>query len=61
MIADEKLALVLATTNPWFHFFHGAFAQASVKRLVTSLSQALAREPHEESVGDISPSEMRPL
>ena len=51
MIADEKLALVLATTNPWFHFFHGAFAEASVKRLVNSLSQALACEPHEETAG----------
>jgi hypothetical protein len=61
MIAEEKLALVLATTNPWFHFFHGAFASATVKRLVTSLSQALECEPHEETGGGPMATEIRPL
>ena len=61
MIADEKLALVLATTNPWFHFFHGAFAEATVKRLVTSLSQALACEPHEETADGPTTTDVRPL
>jgi hypothetical protein len=61
MIADEKLALVLATSNPWFHFFHGAFAGATVKRLVTSLSEALDYEPHEETAGGAAHADVHEL
>jgi hypothetical protein len=46
-IGEERLALVLATTNPWFHFFHGMFAARAVQRLVSGLAESLQVEPRD--------------
>jgi hypothetical protein len=50
-IGEERLALVLATTNPWFHFFSGLLAQRTVNRLVSGLAGALQCEPRAEGEG----------
>ena len=57
-IGEERLALVLATTNPWFHFFSGLLAQRAVKRLVSGLAGALQCEPRAE--GDEPPAPIAP-
>ena len=50
-IGEQRLALVLAATNPWFHFFPGLLAQRAVNRLVSGLAGALQCEPRAAGEG----------
>src|SRR5262249_17111360 len=54
-IGEERLSLVLATTNPWFHSFSGLLAQRAVKRMVSGLAGALQCEPQAEGEGPPAP------
>jgi hypothetical protein len=50
-IGDQRLAIVLARTNPWFHFW-GPFANRAVEHFVSTLSQTLGCEPQAQTQSD---------